>query len=531
MFTPGKVWKTPGEGLLHAIKLMEKLLMRFVKCPWWLQWLITCIPALILFMPIIGNSFVSDDYSVLKKVCIDRQLNTNGFFRPLSDITLFLNYQLSGFNPMGYYLTNILFHALDTVLLFHFCRLWKWTSNDRQQLLFAGIAAVLFLTYPFHSEPIVWILGRACLLANTFGMMALVLLVSNWKEPLKIAGVACCFFIGMTGYESVMVLPAMVFVWLMANKATIRRYFVWMSAMIVTLVSHFIIRVMVSGSLTGDYGASTLKFSLADLVARSIKVIARFILPPIQHITVMSALFLIAVIVLAALLLLLWKRIKRDRQAVVFFSSQLAFFLIASLIPFLFGVSTHTSESDRLLHFPSFFFCSLLAFGLINLLYNKRMVWWIVVGIVAYQLICLQLTLMNWRKASSAVTGILALVKEHAREGKVYIVNLPGEIDGAYVFRVGFKDALLLHKLDISSVIVVNQAKRDTLLKWPGIMELEEGKQGIFIPPSVYYQRNSAGRGNIRKKNETVSFPVTKNETIIYWNKENWVVIQKQKAE
>jgi hypothetical protein len=108
---------------------------------------------------------------------------------------------------------------------------------------------------------------------------------------------------------------------------------------------------------------------------------------------------------------------------------------------------------------------------------------------------------------------------------------LPGEIDGAYVFRVGFKDALLLHKLDISSVIVVNQAKRDTLLKWPGIMELEEGKQGTFIPPSVYYQRDSTGGGNIRKKNETVSFPVTKNETIIYWNKENWVVIQKQKAE
>src|SRR6266705_830143 len=118
------------------------------------------IGALILFFPIINRSFASDDFLVLKRVGIDKIIRIKGFFRPLSDITLYLNYLAGGFNPVGYYLFNILLHGINSFLLFQFSLKWKWTTNDSQQRVYAFIAGLLFLTYPFHSEGITWILGR-----------------------------------------------------------------------------------------------------------------------------------------------------------------------------------------------------------------------------------------------------------------------------------------------------------------------------------------------------------------------------------
>src|SRR5690242_11342208 len=164
-------------SLLQISKSPGNWFMRFAKLPWYLQWLVTSVLALVVYWPILGNSFVADDHIVLKKVCIDKQLNVDGFFRPLSDITLYINYVINGLHPAGYYLWNILFHALDAVLLFHFCLRWRWTDNEHKQLLTAALGALLFLIYPFHTEPVVWILGRAALMGNTFAMLALVCMV------------------------------------------------------------------------------------------------------------------------------------------------------------------------------------------------------------------------------------------------------------------------------------------------------------------------------------------------------------------
>lgn len=506
--------------------MVKKALAWFAQSSWWWQWLITSILALVLFAPIIGNSFVSDDFSVLKKVCIDRQLNINGFFRPLSDITLFINYLAGGFNPAGYYLTNILVHALDALLLFHFCRRWQWTPDAHKQLLFAGIAALLFLTYPFHSEPVVWILGRACLLANTFGILALVIMVSNWKESWKIAGVAVCYFVGMTGYESVMVLPAMVFVWLLAGKAVLRRHILWMLTLGLTLLAHFIIRVKASGGVTGEYGASLMDRDrdLLKLLTGVVKTTGRFFLPPMQQSRLMTMLFIIVAGIILFLLFSLWKRIRADRQAVYFLLSQFALLLLASLIPFFFTVSTHTSENDRFLHLPSFFLCAIMAFVTVTFFYPKKALLWVVAGITLYQVICLQLTLMNWRRASAAVVSILDRLKDREQGRNIYIVNLPEETEGAYIFRVGFREALIVHNIDTAGVIITNRAPRDILVPWPGILQPRKEKEDIFIPPSTYIRQRADGGATIGEMNKP-GIPIPPNSIIIYWNKQEWIAL------
>lgn len=496
--------------------------MRFAKLPWYIQWLVTSVLALVVYWPILGNSFVADDYIVLKKVCIDKQLNTEGLFRPLSDITLYINYMVSGFQPAGYYIWNIPVHALDAVLLFHFCLLWKWTDDGRKQLLTASLSALLFLTYPFHSEPIDWILGRGALMSNSFGMLALVCLVSNWKTYQKIMVVVICYFIGMLAYESVMVLPAMVFIWLLSRSSSIKSYLVWMGCMVFTLVLHFILRLQVSGTVTGDYGAGFFKASVLEVLARSAKTVGRLFLPPIADTRVINVLFLVVVAMVGVVLFRLWKKGSNDKKGMYYFLQMMAFLLIALLIPFLFGVSTHTSESDRFLHFPSFFFCILVSFCLVYLLQFTRSLPLIVTGIVIYFICFVEITNYNWRKASVAVSSLLQMAHDQLGKGKLYVVNLPDEVDGAFVFRSGLPEALIVHKIDTASVVIVNQVKRDTLLTLPKIIVPQAVNGGVFIAPRVFINKSGA-QTTITAKEKVITISPLPQDQAVFWNNITWI--------
>src|ERR1700722_750019 len=145
-----------------------------------------CGLSFLFYFLIINRSFVCDDYSVLKRVAIDKIIFINGFFRPLSDISIYFNYLIGGFHASGYYVFSILIHGINSFLLFQFCNKWKWTNSVHKQKIFAFTASLLFLTYPFHNECIVWILGRASLMASTFGILALLILVSNISQTRKI---------------------------------------------------------------------------------------------------------------------------------------------------------------------------------------------------------------------------------------------------------------------------------------------------------------------------------------------------------
>src|SRR5690349_707849 len=108
--------------------MIEKLFAAFSRIHWLLQWLILSLLALLLYIPVLGNYFVNDDFIVLKKVCLDKELNVAGFFRPLSDISIYANYMFSGFDPLAYRITSVVIHAFNALLLFRFCKRWQWAG-------------------------------------------------------------------------------------------------------------------------------------------------------------------------------------------------------------------------------------------------------------------------------------------------------------------------------------------------------------------------------------------------------------------
>jgi hypothetical protein len=531
------------------------------------QLALLCLASFILFAPIVSKSFASDDFLVLRRVALDRVLWIKGFFRPLSDITLFFNYLLGGFNPAGYYIFNILVHGVNSFLLFRFCLKWKWggMSSRRvevagrsgrggeiaqrgegagtEQTIYAFIATLLFLTYPFHSEGVAWVLGRACIVANLMGISALVILVSDLSQRVRIAGVCLCYFIGLASYESIMLLPLMVFVILYGREnymrqgkgregdrqqASRRVYLSWGIALGMTLAIHLVIRVLVSGGVLGSYGESFFGQRLLNYAGNIFRVTGRYFLPPSDNTHRMLFLFGLLLVALAVVVAALFKRYRDERRVGDHFLKLLILLALASVIPALFGVSTRTPESDRFLYFPSFFLCSCVAFVLVHLLRSRNALFFCVAILVVYQIVYLEKNNLNWLRASRMTKEIVGTVGRQNRQNphaKIFLINLPDELNGAFIFRMGFDDALVMQGTDTARVIVVNHLTRDQMLGLPDSLTAENINGNVFIAPEITLSRKG-GDSVLLQASGDKSYGAGSQDIVLYWDEHRLVKIK-----
>ncbi len=500
--------------------------MFFLKLKWWWQLLILSLLSLAIYVPIIDNSFLNDDFIVIKRVCIDGQLISPGFFRPLSDLSILLTYQLGGPHPLLFYLTGILFHALSALLFIRLCIDWKWTANEQQQQRVALLAGILFFTYPFHNESVAWILGRGALIADTLGIVALLILVRPGKDIYKMICVCACYFIGLAAYETIIVLPVMIFIYLLYNKVGRRQLITWTFALAFTLTMHVSLRVYLSGSVAGDYGEGFLNGGSLAFAINALKALGRTFLPPMDAPGLMIALFVVIILLAIGLFYYLRKRLIKDRQSLSYFYMQVDFFLIALLIPSLVSVSTRTSESDRLLNFSSYFFSAIVAFVLVHVIRQSKWLLMIMVAIVGIHIYFLEQNNLNWSRASSSVLEILSSLDKNGAGKKTYVANLPEEINGAFVFRVGFREALLLNNIDTADVQVLSSLTRDTALKFPGtILHHQEGKD-IMVPPFLRVEKKGDHQWLLERSNcGNCNLMIQRGGRLIYWNREKWVIV------
>jgi len=89
------------------------------------------------------------------------------YWHPLTMWSLMLDHRLYGLNPWGYHLTNVLLHAVNTVLAF--LVLYRMTGALWRSLLVAG----LFGLHPQRVESVAWISERKDVLSVLFWMLAL----------------------------------------------------------------------------------------------------------------------------------------------------------------------------------------------------------------------------------------------------------------------------------------------------------------------------------------------------------------------
>ncbi|OGR09443.1 MAG: hypothetical protein A2341_18175 [Deltaproteobacteria bacterium RIFOXYB12_FULL_58_9] len=105
-------------------------------------------------------------------------------FRPLTNLSYFLEYRLWGLDAAGYHATNIALHAANSVLVYRlFCRLDGCRTEQRSH--FAAVVALVFAAHPMATSAVGYISARSELLAAFFVLASLIAFCSGWERQSK----------------------------------------------------------------------------------------------------------------------------------------------------------------------------------------------------------------------------------------------------------------------------------------------------------------------------------------------------------
>jgi len=92
----------------------------------------------------------------------------DGHYHPITLLSIAVDYSLTGMKPWLFHFVNILFHLLNTILVFYFIK--KLFSNFN----IAIVASFLFGIHTFHVESVVWIAERKDVLFAFFFLLSLI---------------------------------------------------------------------------------------------------------------------------------------------------------------------------------------------------------------------------------------------------------------------------------------------------------------------------------------------------------------------
>jgi protein O-mannosyl-transferase len=479
--------------------------------------------ALLFYYPIINNNFLSDDYDSLYRISIERRILFQEFLRPLIDVSFYINYLISGLNPTSYYIFNLLIHVINAFLLYRFA-LSLGLFEDKRRDLFAIATALLFLVYPFHNESVAWLTGRLSSMAAFFALLVLNIWVSSLRPNLRLVLAAVLYLIGLLAYESILFLPLILAVLdakgrFFFTTENLKRFFV-AGVFILTAI---LLRFLISGAVYGNYGERMVLAKLTVYFSRSMKAFGRSILPPSENTSLMQLGFCLLLIVMVVLHFYVSKKYRSIRALFHMYQKIEVSFLIAMAIPMVFGISTRTSEGDRLLYFPSLFLCMLLAFvglSVINLNKFRSVYFLLLFSFFSY---FLYVNNRQWERASAAVSTVFNVIND-SKGKKLYLVNVPDELEGAYVFRNGFKRSLVLMGYDTSKVIAVNFLTRLEYLKFPEAITTKKEQNSILVPPSTEIEHKAVDLWKVQNTNLNESFVLSENEALVYyWNQRRFV--------
>lgn len=437
----------------------------------------------IIYYPVLDNAFISDDYDSLYRIHVEKTILIKEFFRPMIDLSFYLNFLVSKLNPWSYYLLNIIIHISNVILVYQLVLNYgRYIKKDIQTLAF--FSGFLFMIYPFHNEGIIWLTGRLASIACMFGLLSINAILLPVNRILKISLAVAFYFLGLLAYESILFLPFIVIVFCRTRSKALKSVLREIGLALIIMAAYLVVRWTLSGTIYGTYGERMYNWSIKSNIVKLLKVFGRAVLPPAENASLLTALFVGMILLLTTAF---WLTTRSSGYMQSFkgdlFKSGLAF-IIAMAIPVFFGISTRTTEGDRLLYFPSVFLAIFIANWLFLL--KKRIFRNFVLSAIAlYFLFFLFSNNRRWEKASHASDSIISEVKNNNNK-EIVIINLPDELEGAFVFRNGFYKALLLNGIDTGRVVVNNYLTRLQYLGLEGKIKADSGSSLYSILPVTH---------------------------------------------
>ncbi len=406
--------------------------------------------AIIAYFPLLDNNFFSDDFDTIHRLTVAKSFWIPSFFRPLSDASLILVNLLAGPSPGAQYGAAILMLAAGAFLFYHFAKIiFSNITIDNNLLLVGG---VLFILYPFHFESLAWCVGRGSMQAALLALWSMYFFIrphtDNGYSLKMILLSQLLYFFALATYESVFVLPAIIFFIAKIKTCNNRKSILAFLIYGFTLLIHIAIRVYISGTLFGNYQKDGFEWGLSDYFLNYSKALSRVLVMPMlntNYFAITTGMFILLVSFLCIRSIL--KSKKTQTQTWI----NLGFCTMFSLITAaFFSVSVKTSEGDRLLFLPSIFVILLLVLLLNVLKENKKAQRSFMLLFIGYFSYNLSVQHQRWNKASEIIDDTMLACKKMvaSTDKQVAILNLPDTYLGAYVFRHGFNQCLSNNGID-----------------------------------------------------------------------------------
>lgn len=395
--------------------------------------------AVVLFLLVChpsGLYFLCDDFANVPEAARGNFFQTE-LLRPLLYISLWLDSKGWGFNAEGFCFTNLLLHLVNAFGVFLLCKALqkRWRLNFSHGGVVPLFAALLFLCYAFHSEPLFWIISRDASLCTLFLQLGLLFYLKGTTFYRVLSGL---FFIaGLFTYELSWAFPLLLTAFFLYERFALRKSNGWGKVGLYWLVLLLYLAYRFGMLRYGlAYGAETaLSGKFITLFRNLGTLVARLLVPPMQSGTT----FLLSFLFVCAGLFFLLIRVRRKAKRQFF---AIAFTGVCSLIALLpavsLGIDVHDTEGERLLYAASVFACMFFVFTAASLLRQQRVFFLVMAATIALNLYGLFLSSRSYRYASSVSRFTLNVVNKKSAVGSLRFVNLPAQYKGALLFRTGF---------------------------------------------------------------------------------------------
>ncbi len=166
-----------------------------------------------VFANSLANDFVFDDrdliVNLIKIGAYDNPLRLLGGYRPLRTLSYAFDYAVWGEQPFGFHLTNIVLHAISSMLAFFVLRriTGAWIG--------ALLGALIFAVHPMQTDSVTYISGRRDVLFGLFYLAAFLsyLRYTEKRTLLRVALFLGFWALSLLSKEMAVSLPAFIFVW------------------------------------------------------------------------------------------------------------------------------------------------------------------------------------------------------------------------------------------------------------------------------------------------------------------------------
>jgi hypothetical protein len=376
------------------------------------------------------------------------------WFRPVSSLSFYLDYALWGLNPTGYHVTNVILHSLCAFVVYLIARCLARDvdvrgAHGRWVGLFAG---ALFLVSPTHSEAVYWIAGRMDILAALFSLAAfyLYLRYRDTGRARHVTGSVALFALGVCSKESVVTLPLVILLYeycmpsgcSAAPESRCRRLMHCIPYFVVISVYLFA-RYQLLGTLVGGHGETVhIGITLRRLLVSLASYPARTFLPPMKTPAICISVFASMAFALAVAVLVVSRKRRRSLDRIVYFL--LGAYLIVLLPVLTLTISKVDTQGERLVYFPSAFAVILLV-TIISFLASSLKHALVVIALLSLTFgIGLHRSSERWLDASELSDSSIQSLIDQRQSGRLFMVNIPDNLRGAYLFRNGLAEGVSL---------------------------------------------------------------------------------------